>query len=111
MAEICVLGSGGWGTAVALLLCGNGHKVTLWSYMEKECEELKKNRENKPFLPGVKIPEEICLTADISCCQNKDLVVMAAPSHGVRGVARMAKPYISDGQIVLNISKGIEEVV
>ncbi len=109
MARVCVLGSGGWGTAVALLLNDNGHKVTLWSYLEKESEELKRDRENKAFLPGVKIPEEIGLTADISCCRDKDLVVIAAPSHGVRGVARMAKPYISEGQIVLNISKGIEE--
>ena len=109
MADICVLGSGGWGTAVALLLNDNGHKVTLWSYLEKECEELKKNRENKPFLPGVAIPEEICLTSDIACCRDKDLIVIAAPSHGVRGVAHMAKPFVSDGQMVLNISKGIEE--
>lgn len=109
MAEICVLGSGGWGTAVALLLNDNGHKVTLWSYLEKECEELKKNRENKSFLPGVTIPDEICLTADISCCENKDLIVIAAPSHGVRGVARMAQPFVSEGQMILNISKGIEE--
>ena len=109
MADICVLGSGGWGTAVALLLAGNGHRVTLWSYMEKECEELKEFRENKPFLPGVRIPDEINLTSDIACCQDKDLIVVAAPSHGVRGVVKMAKPYIKDGQKILNISKGIEE--
>lgn len=109
MADICVLGSGGWGTAIALLLNNNGHNVTLWSYSAKECEELKRNKENKPFLPSVAISEDISFTSDISCCKDKDLVVMATPSHGVRGVARMAKPYIADGQIVLNISKGIEE--
>ena len=109
MADICVLGSGGWGTAVALLLNSNGHRVTLWSYSEEESENLRKYRENKPFLPGVTIPDEICLTSDINSCRSKQLIVMASPSHGVRGVAKSIKDVIEDGQIVLNISKGIEE--
>ena len=81
MADICVLGSGGWGTAVALLLNSNGHRVTLWSYSEEESENLRKYRENKPFLPGVTIPDEICLTSDINSCRSKQLIVMASPSH------------------------------
>lgn len=109
MADICILGSGGWGTAVALLLNSNGHSVTLWSYSGEECEELKKYRENKPYLPGVAVPEEIQLTSDIECCRDKQLVVIASPSHGVRGVVRRIKELLPPGQTVLNISKGIEE--
>ena len=109
MAKICILGSGGWGTAVAVLLSNNGHDVTLWSFSEEECENLKKFRENKPFLPGIILPEGISFTSDISSCMGKDLVIIATPSHGVRGVAKKMKDYIAEGQIVLNISKGIEE--
>ena len=109
MANICVMGSGGWGTAVALLLCGNGHRVTVWSYSESECADLKKYRENKPYLPGVKIPEEIELTCDKNACRDKDLIIIATPSHGVRGVAHSIAGLLPEGQIVLNISKGIEE--
>ncbi len=109
MANICVLGSGGWGTAVSILLHNNGHKVTLWSYDKTECENLEKFHENKPFLPGIEIPCGIEFTNDLSACKGKDLTVIATPSHGIRNVAQNIKDYMSDGQIILNISKGIEE--
>lgn len=109
MADICVLGSGGWGTAIAILLHNNGHKVTLWSYLKTESDDLKKFRENKPFLPGVSIPEGISFDSNLECCSNKDLIVIATPSHGIRSVASKIKDFLPDGQIVLNISKGIEE--
>ncbi len=109
MSNICILGSGSWGTAIALLLHGNGHNVTLWSFTEDECAELSAARENKRCLPGVSIPEEITLTSDIISCKNQDIIVIATPSHGVRGVAQRIKPVVPAGQIILNISKGIEE--
>lgn len=109
MANICVLGSGGWGTAVSILLHNNGHSVTLWSYDKEESENLKKSHENKPFLPGIAIPEGIEFTSDLAACANKDLTVIATPSHGVRNVAKQIKEHVSMGQIILNISKGIEE--
>lgn len=109
MADICVLGSGGWGTAVAILLHNNGHKVALWSYLKTESEDLEKFRENKPFLPGVSIPEGITFDSNLECCRNKDLIVIATPSHGIRSVASKVKDFLPNGQIVLNISKGIEE--
>lgn len=109
MANICVLGSGGWGTAVAILLHNNGHSVTLWSFDKTECENLKKYHENKPFLPGILIPGGIQFTNDLSCCKGKDLTVIATPSHGIRNVAKNIKNFVADGQVILNISKGIEE--
>lgn len=109
MSNVCVLGSGSWGTAIALLLNNNGHKVTLWSFTDDECRELSTARENKRCLPGIVIPEEITLTADINACKNQDIIVIATPSHGVRGVAKRIKDVVPNGQVVLNISKGIEE--
>ena len=109
MSNICVLGSGGWGTAIAMLLLENNHNVTLWSFTQDECDTISENRENTRCLPGIKIPEEIKLTADINACLNQDVIVIATPSHGVRGVAKRIADIVPENQIILNISKGIEE--
>lgn len=109
MAKINIIGSGGWGTANAILLASNGHEVLLWSYMKEESENLKKHKENKPFLPGVKIPEAVDFTSDISRCGKADLIVIAVPSHAVRATCRSLAPYVSDGQLILSISKGFDD--
>ena len=109
MAKVSVIGSGGWGTAIAVMLCKNGHDVKLWSFFKDESEELKKNRENKRFLPGIKIDEKIYLTSEITECTDADVIVMASPSHAVRNTAKILSGAVSDGQIILNIAKGIEE--
>lgn len=109
MARINIIGSGGWGTAVAVMLANNEHDVLLWSYLKDESENLKKYRENKPFLPGVKIPDTVRYTSDISECGDAEMIITAVPSHAVRQTARSLAPYVSAGQLVLNISKGLEE--
>lgn len=109
MARINIIGSGGWGTANAVLLANNGHDVLLWSYFEEESEQLKACRENKKFLPGVKIPRQIELTSRLSECGNADLIVIAVPSHTVRETVKNLAPYINKNGLVLNISKGFDE--
>ena len=110
MAEISVLGAGSWGTALALLLNSNGHKVTIWSILPNEIEQLKKDGENKRCLPGVAIPKEINLTADVNeAVRGKDVLVLAVASPYVRSTAHHIKDYIEDGQILVNVAKGIEE--
>lgn len=108
MADIKIIGSGGWGTANAVLLANAGHKVTLWSYLKEESDNLAKYRENKPFLPGVALPDGISFTSDISDCGEGDLIVIATPSHTVRSTAKNLAPYVKDGQLILNISKGFD---
>lgn len=109
MAKVSVLGSGGWGTAIAVMLSKNGHNVTLWSFLESEKNALIKYHENKPFLPGIKIPNDVKMTSELSECADADIVVIATPSHGVRSVAKRFSDYAKKDLIVLNISKGIEE--
>lgn len=110
MSKISVIGSGGWGTAVAIMLAENCHEVILWSYLKEESDNLKKFRENKPFLPGVTIPESVEFTSELSeCLDGRDIIVTATPSHAIRATARSMAPHIKDGQIIVNISKGIEE--
>ena len=105
--NIVVLGSGGWGTALAMLLEQNRHTVTLWSHDPKKAEQLKLKREN-PLLPGVQLPVELQITNDLNCLRNAELVVFAPPSFALRAVAKEAAPYLPDGVPLLSVTKGIE---
>lgn len=105
--NIVVLGSGGWGTALAMLLEQNRHTVTLWSHDPKKAEQLKLKREN-PLLPGVQLPVELQITNDLNCLRNAELVVFASPSFALRAVAKEAAPFLPDGAPLLSVTKGIE---
>lgn len=106
--KIAVLGSGGWGTALAMLLEENGHQVTLWSYLEQESKQLQATGEN-PLLPGVKLPAGLSYTWDLDCVVGSDVVVMATPSFGVRSTAEQIAGRLSPGTILVSVSKGIEK--
>ena len=106
--KIAVMGSGGWGTALALVLLENGHDVTLWSYTQAECDVLVQKGEN-PMLKGVPLPEELRRTADLSCVKGCGAVVLATPSFAVRATARAAAPLLSPGAVLVSVSKGIEK--
>ena len=110
MAKISVLGAGSWGTALSVLLNNNGHEVRLWSRFQEEVDTLKQTRELTSKLPGVHIPENIDLTADVkNCVETAEVIVLAVPSPYVRGTAELMAPYVKDGQIIVNVAKGIEE--
>ena len=108
--NVGIIGAGSWGTALALLLDRNGHHVTLWSYNKKEVDELNKTRIHEKKLPGVQIPESITITDKLkSAIDKKDFVIMAVPSIKTRETARKMRDYVDEGQIIVNVSKGIEE--
>lgn len=106
--KITVLGSGGWGTALALLLLDNGNDVTLWSFDSKEAQVLRETREN-PMLKGVPLPDALAITTDFSTVPDSELVVMATPSFAVRATARNVAPYLREETIVVSVAKGIEK--
>ncbi len=110
MASAGVIGAGSWGSALALLLYHNGHQVTLWSALEDEVELLRTKRENPDKLPGVRLPEEIEVTSDLKAgVTGQDILVLAVPSPFVRSTAQQMKPLVKEGQIIVNVAKGIEE--
>ncbi|MCF2553603.1 NAD(P)H-dependent glycerol-3-phosphate dehydrogenase [Faecalicatena contorta] len=110
MANVSVMGAGSWGTALALLLHKNGHKVTVWSISQDEVEMLSKEREHKSKLPGVKLPDDMEFTTDMaSAIEGRDFLVLAVPSPFTRTTARKMKPYIAEKQIIVDVAKGIEE--
>ena len=102
-----VLGSGGWGTALALVLCDNGHDVTLWCRNPAKAEELARSREN-PLLKGVPLPESLHITGDLACLEGAELVVSAPPSFAVRQTGERIAPYLRPGTVLVSVSKGIE---
>ncbi|MDE6662786.1 MAG: NAD(P)H-dependent glycerol-3-phosphate dehydrogenase [Lachnospiraceae bacterium] len=110
MADIGVIGAGSWGTALALLLSNNGHKVTVWSIMEQEIEMLSREREHKDKLPGVKLPDDMEFTTDLEATVKKsEVLVLAVPSPFTRETSKNMAPYVMEGQIIVNVAKGIEE--
>ena len=110
MAKVNVLGAGSWGTALSLLLHKNGHQVKLWSALENEVKMLNEKREHESKLPGVHIPEEVEITTDLEgCLKDVDVAVLAVPSPFTRSTAKQMAPFVKDGQIIVNVAKGVEE--
>ncbi|MCD8365365.1 MAG: NAD(P)-dependent glycerol-3-phosphate dehydrogenase [Clostridiales bacterium] len=110
MAQVGIIGAGSWGTALAVVLAHNGHEVTVWSIIEDEVRMLAAQREHKEKLPGVKIPESVAFTTDMEqTVVNKAMVVLAVPSPYIRSTAHSMAEFVGDSQLLVVVSKGIEE--
>ncbi len=107
--KIGVVGAGSWGTALADLLGKKGYRVDLWAYEQEVCEQILSSCENKIYLPGFSLSENIFPSNDLKkVVYNKDIVVVVVPSHFVRNIAKEMSNCISDNTIVVSASKGIE---
>lgn len=107
--KIGVLGAGTWGTALARLLAVNGHDVTMWSALPEELKSMATTHRH-PNLPGMELPSDMHYTADIAeICTGRNLLVFAVPSPFVRSTAKKAAKHIPDGQVIVEVAKGIEE--
>lgn len=110
MANIGVIGAGSWGIALTYLLSNNGHKVTVWSALSDEIDMLNQEREHKDKLPGVKLAESVVFLTDLEeAMKDKDLLVLAVPSPFTRKTSQQMKAFCRQGQIIVNVAKGIEE--
>ena len=110
MKKITILGAGSWGTALYLLLRDNGHQVRLWTWQSEHAAEVLAEQENKQFLPGVPLPDDVAISSDMAqSLAGAEVVVFAVPSHVVRSVAQQAAPFISQDAIIVNVAKGFEK--
>jgi len=110
MAKIGIIGAGSWGIALSVLLHNNGHEITVWSIIQDEVDMLNRDREHKDKLPGVKLAEDVVFTSDLaSAVKGKDILVLAVPSVFTRSTAHSMKELVEDGQIIVNVAKGVEE--
>ena len=108
MAKITILGCG-YGTALGVLYTTYGHDVTTWTKFEQEAEQLRKEREHKKLLPGVKLPDALKVTTNPECVADADIVVICIPSAFYRDAVCAVKPFINPKTIIINASKGLEE--
>ena len=106
--NITILGSGGFGLALAIMADNAGHKVTVWSAFNDEIETIRRTGELKAKLPGVLVNKTIELTTDISCVKGKDIVILGIPSPFLRSVCEQAAPFMEKNTIVVNTAKGLE---
>lgn len=110
MAKIGVIGAGSWGIALASLLHKNGSEVTVWSIIKEEVDMLNAEHEHKEKLPGVRLPEDMIFTTDLSAAvKGMNLLVLAVPSPYIRSTAHSLKELVEKDQIIVNVAKGIEE--
>ncbi len=109
--RIGVVGAGSWGTALAKLLADKGFSLDLWAFEPEVKEQIEQERENKIFLPGFELPNNLVPSNDLeTVVKNKELVLVVVPSHCMRNVSLEMKAFISPDTIVVTASKGIENV-
>ncbi len=110
MKTVTVIGDGGWGTALALVLHRNNNAVRVWGPFSQYIEQVQRERENKTFLPGIPIPEDMTWTADIEqAVQGIDAAVIAIPSRYYRDVLTRFKPYLPDNIPLISVTKGLDK--
>lgn len=110
MKRISVIGSGSWGTALAVMLDKYGHDVTIWSWQEEEARRIREDGEHKEFLPGVPIRKEIkIVTSPEEAVRDAEIVIAAVPSKFVRINMEKFAPYLKENQVIVNVAKGIED--
>lgn len=105
--KAAVIGSGGWGTALAIALHKNGHQVVLWSHNREKAEQVNCSREN-PMLPGIRLPDGLLVTGNDLCVEGCSLVVIACPSVHIRSVCQRIAPYLDENTLMVSVTKGIE---
>ena len=109
MSNVTVLGCGSWGTALAIVLAGNGHAVTMWCRRAEQAEEMNGRRENSRYLPGVTLPDGIRVTTDLlQALQDTAYIVLAVPSQSLRETLEKIKPYLPETAVLINTAKGLE---
>ena len=107
--SVAVLGAGSWGTAIAVSLAHGGHKTVLWGRNAETMENIKRDRENKKYLEGVKLPDSIEITTDLEyAVKNRDVVIYVVPAQAFRAAFEDSSGFLGKDSIVVNCAKGIE---
>jgi len=111
MSRIAVMGGGAWGTAILLSLARRGgHSLTLWTHSPEAAAKIRATRENQPFLPGFRLPEDIAVTSDAAeALASAEMVVSVMPSHHVRACYEVFAPHLKADQMLVSATKGIED--
>ncbi|WP_462412043.1 NAD(P)H-dependent glycerol-3-phosphate dehydrogenase [Neobacillus sp. Marseille-QA0830] len=107
--EIAVIGAGSWGTALAMVLADNGHKVRLWSHNDEQVKEINEHHTNKKYLPDIVLPELIVSHSSLSeALTGIRTVILAVPTKAIREVIGKMAAVLAEPIIIAHVSKGIE---
>jgi glycerol-3-phosphate dehydrogenase (NAD(P)+) len=110
IGKTAILGAGAWGTALAWLWGKNGRPISLWGHNGSRIVRMQKTRENNDYLPGLKLPESVHVTSELTKCAGADLIVFVTPSTALREIAGHLRKVIANARtIVLSCTKGIEQ--
>jgi len=110
MNQVAIIGDGGWGTALALVLHGNGHAVRVWGPFEDYIAEIRHRHKNEKFLPGIKLPPDIMWTADkAEAVAGADVMILAVPSRYFRPTLESFAGVIPSSASILSVTKGLDE--
>src|SRR5690554_2657064 len=107
--NISVIGAGSWGTALAIHLSKQNHRIYLWHRDSSFVEQLKITRENTKYLPGIIFNDNIQISNNIEeCIMKSEIVILAVASHAVWETAKKIKPFLKGSQVIVNVAKGID---
>ncbi len=106
--KAAVVGSGAWGTALAIRLCKNGHDVTMWTFEKDLIPQMEISRTN-PRLPGAVLPQGLKISNDYACVSDCKVVVIATPSFPIRANCRSIAPYLEEDAVMVSVTKGLEQ--
>lgn len=107
--KIAVVGGGSWGTALAWLLAGKEHDVSLWVYEPEVVNAINNRHENEIYLPGVRLPERLWASSNmLAVLKDVKWIVFAVPSHVARDVLKVMEPLLPTGIPIISATKGIE---
>ncbi|TWN35081.1 Glycerol-3-phosphate dehydrogenase [NAD(P)+] [Bacillus licheniformis] len=109
MTKVSILGAGSWGTALALVLADNQYDVCIWGHREELIQQINEHHENKDYLPGVKLSENVRATTDLEAAvADVKTIIVAVPTKAIREVLAQAVSFINQKAIFVHVSKGIE---
>jgi glycerol-3-phosphate dehydrogenase (NAD(P)+) len=109
MSNIAIIGGGSWGTALSVTLSNLGHRIALWAYEKDVIESILDRRENKRFLPGVRLPQSVTATVNLSeAIRGADFVLSVMPSHVCRSIYEKMLPFLGSDRILVSATKGLE---
>ncbi|HEX4021244.1 MAG TPA: NAD(P)H-dependent glycerol-3-phosphate dehydrogenase [Acidobacteriaceae bacterium] len=111
MSHIAIIGAGSWGTAIAMVLARRGgHTITLWSHTESVAASIANSRENRSYLPGIPVPENVHVTSNLQAALDQaEILVMVVPSEHLRATMHAMTPFLSSQQVIVNATKGLED--
>ncbi|HHY73156.1 MAG TPA: NAD(P)H-dependent glycerol-3-phosphate dehydrogenase [Bacillus bacterium] len=109
MGKCAVIGAGSWGTALAMVLADNGHKVRFWGHRKEQMEEINTRHTNEKYLPGIELPTSIVGYFNLEeALQNNEILILAVPTKAIREVLKKIVPFLKNKTLICHVSKGIE---